>query len=127
MTGKAQDGNDFDASEERLARDSTHQTTPFGEDKERPSPSDYRNPNMGPGPTGHPGPSGRADDDRPADESAPDVTREPADAESLKHTGEGYGSGDNALGRTRGGVQNISPDDHVEEAQDIDEARRRKT
>ncbi|MEM7566022.1 MAG: hypothetical protein AAF321_02210 [Pseudomonadota bacterium] len=125
----AQDGHTFDSSEERLRQDASHSTTPFGEDDDRPTPSDYRNPNMGPGPGGHPGPSGPAGD-HPAKPvsvapSDPDVTREPADADQLKHRPEDadYGSGENALGRTRHEVVNISPDDHVEEAQAIHEKR----
>ena len=104
---------------------------PANENPDRPAPSDYGNPNMGPGPSGHAGPARAAADKDPADKGPakkgptdPDVTREPSDADSLKHEGEGYGSGDNALGRTRGGVVNISPDDHVEEAQDIHEGRK---
>lgn len=99
------------------------------DDPDRPAPSDYRNPRMGPGPSGHAGPARKAD--RAGDGGVPtdaDATREPSDAESLKHRPEDsdYGSGDNALGRTRDRVVNISPDDHVEEAQDIHEGRRKR-
>lgn len=130
----AQDGPTFDGSEERLRRDAAHATTPFAEDKDRPAPSDYRNPDMGPGPSGHPGPA-RAGADAtsgdyptahvPGEPTDPDVDREPPDADQLKHRPEDsdYGSGENALGRTRHEVVNISPDDHVEEAQAIHERR----
>ncbi len=123
------DGPENDTSETRLQTDAAHGTTPFGEDKDRPAPSDYRNPNMGPGPGGHPGPSGPAATSGSAgvagEPSDPDVTNEPPDADPIKHRPQdaGYGSGDNALARSGTEVVNISPDDHVEEAQAIHNKR----
>ena len=75
--GKGQDGPGYDGSEARLTTDANHKTTPFADDRRRPAPSDYRNPNMGPGPGGHPGPSGKARDKAP--EEHPDQHRD-ADA-----------------------------------------------
>ena len=115
----------------RLRDDRTHQTSAHADGAaQRPVPSDYRNPNAEATPSGHSGP-----DTQPYDTTAPhtsgeptdpDASREPDDADTLKHRPEdsNYGSGNNALGRTRGEVKNISPDDHVEERQAEHEARK---